>query len=277
MAIQWPLAIFSLLAGCGGGMLAFMAFAEVKGFGVNRRFPLAVAALVLIVVGGCASVAHLGNPANIMAAAANIGSLSGISVELIFLGASAVFAAAYAVAVKRGASAGARKAIAIIAGVLGVILAFVTGNGYVMESQVNWNTPLLPLCYLASGLTMGGAVYTAAQIAMPDEGEMQKAAGSVINRCVAAIAIVQAALFLAFDAVSGFAGDAICFWVCAFIVGGLGTAVCAWFSAKNERLAYAGAACAVIGGLGLRCAMWLMGTGFLSLFTTIAARGVLGV
>lgn len=79
------------------------AFAEVKGFGVNRRFPLAVAALVLIVVGGCASVAHLGNPANIMAAAANIGSLSGISVELIFLGASAVFAAAYAVAVKRGA------------------------------------------------------------------------------------------------------------------------------------------------------------------------------
>ena len=35
MAIQRPLAIFSLLAGCGGGMLAFMAFAEVKGFGVN--------------------------------------------------------------------------------------------------------------------------------------------------------------------------------------------------------------------------------------------------
>ena len=64
---------------------------------------------------------------------------------------------------------------------LGVILAFVTGNGYVMESQVNWNTPLLPLCYLASGLTMGGAVYAAAQIAMPDEGEMQKAAGSVIT------------------------------------------------------------------------------------------------
>lgn len=145
MAIQWPLAIFSLLAGCGGGMLAFMAFAEVKGFGVNRRFPLAVAALVLIVVGGCASVAHLGNPANIMAAAANIGSLSGISVELIFLGASAVFAAAYAVAVKRGASAGARKAIAIIAGVLGVILAFVTGNGYVMESQVNIASPANPL------------------------------------------------------------------------------------------------------------------------------------
>ena len=39
MAIQWPLAIFSLLAGCGGGMLAFMAFAEVKGFGVAFRLP----------------------------------------------------------------------------------------------------------------------------------------------------------------------------------------------------------------------------------------------
>ena len=50
MAIQRPLAIFSLLAGCGGGMLAFMAFAEVKGFGVNRRFPLAVAALVITIL-----------------------------------------------------------------------------------------------------------------------------------------------------------------------------------------------------------------------------------
>lgn len=103
MAIQWPLAIFSLVGRLRRRHARVMAFAEVKGFGVNRRFPLAVAALVLIVVGGCASVAHLGNPANIMAAAANIGSLSGISVELIFLGASAVFAAAYAVAVKRGA------------------------------------------------------------------------------------------------------------------------------------------------------------------------------
>lgn len=80
------------------------------------------------------------------------------------------------------------------------------------HTQKQIDTPLLPLCYLASGLTMGGAVYAAAQIAMPDEGEMQKAAGSVINRCVAAIAIVQAALFLAFDAVSGFAGDAMLTW-----------------------------------------------------------------
>lgn len=278
MDIQWPLALFSLLAGCGGGMFAFAALAELKGFGGRRRFAVALAAAIVVVIGGCASVAHLGNPSNIMAAAANIGSLSGISVELIFLGATVVFGVSYAVAVKREASAGACKALAVIAGVLGVVLAFVTGNGYVMESQAHWNTPLLPLCYLASGLTMGGAVYAACAVALPDDdAATQKSAFALVNRCVLAIAAVQAVLFFAFDAVNGFAGDAVNFWVCAFAVGGVGTAVCAALAGKNDKLAYAGAACAVIGGLGFRCAMWLMGTGFLSLFTTIAARGVLGL
>ncbi len=278
MAIQWPLAIFSLLAGCGGGMLAFAALAELKGFGGKRRFAVALAAVIVAIVGGCASVAHLGNPSNIMAAAANIGSLSGISVELIFLGATVVFGAAYAVAAKRGASASACKVLAVIAGVLGVVLAFVTGNGYVMESQAHWSTPLLPLCYLASGLTMGGAVYAACAVALPDESDdAQESSFALINRCVLVIAALQAVLFFVFDAVNGFAGDAVSFWVCAFAVGGIGTAACAAFGGKNSKLAYAGAACAIIGGLGFRCAMWLMGTGFLSLFTTVAARGVLGL
>ena len=263
MDIQWPLALFSLLAGCGGGMFAFAALAELKGFGGRRRFAVALAAAIVVIVGGCASVAHLGNPSNIMAAAANIGSLSGISVELIFLGATVVFGVAYAVAVKREASASVCKALAVIAGVLGVVLAFVTGNGYVMESQAHWNTPLLPLCYLASGLTMGGAVYAACAVALPDDDEAgQKSSFALVNRCVLVIAALQAVFVLVFDAVHGFAGDA---------------AVCAAFAGKNGKLAYAGAACAVIGGLGFRCAMWLMGTGFLSLFTTIAARGVLGL
>lgn len=278
MAIQWPLVIFSLLAGCGGGMLAFLALAEAKGFGANRRFLLAVAALVVAIVGGCASVVHLGNPGNIMAAAANIGSLSGISVELIFLSATCIFAFAYVIALKRGAAAGTCKVLAIIAGVLGVVLAFVTGNGYVMESQANWNTPLLPVCYLASGLTMGGAMYLAYQVAKPDEDESsQTKALLLVSRCVCVLAAVSAVAFLAFNAVSGFSGDVVCFWICAFAVGGVGAAVCAALSVKNAKCAYAAAACAIIGGIGFRCAMWLMGTGFLSLFATIAARGVLGL
>ena len=80
MDIQWPLVVFGLLAGCGGATLAFVGLSEFLGIGRNARRPAALAALALLMVGGCASVAHLAQPANIMAAAANVLSLSGISV-----------------------------------------------------------------------------------------------------------------------------------------------------------------------------------------------------
>ena len=273
MDIQWPLTLFSLLAGCGGGILCFLALGEFKKIGQNSRFKLAILALIIIIVGGCCSVLHLGKPSNIMAAAANVGSFSGISVELIFLGVSVIAAAVYAIGLKRGASEGALKGIAVVAGVLGFILAFVTGNGYVMESQVNWNTPLLPLCYLISGLTMGGAVYASV---LAKDGESADSLASVF-KIELVLAVVEIVLFLAYDAVCGMAGNAVAFWVCALVIGGIGTAACFYLANKKTTAIYAGAACAVIGVIGIRCTMWLLGTGFLSLFATIAGRGVLGL
>ena len=67
MAIQWPLLIFSLLAGCGGVTLASAGVAELLGVAKKTRFIAVVVALVLLIVGGCASVLHLAQPANIMA------------------------------------------------------------------------------------------------------------------------------------------------------------------------------------------------------------------
>jgi hypothetical protein len=46
---------------------------------------------------------------------------------------------------------------------------------------------------------------------------------------------------------------------------------------RNTKAIYAATVCSLVGGLGIRAAMWIMGTGFLSMFTVIAARGVLGV
>ena len=149
MAIQWPLVIFSLLAGAGGALLAFVGLSEVLGLAKKARVPAAVGALVLLVVGGCASVAHLAQPANIMAAAANVFSFSGISVELIMLGVNAIVAVAY-VLTARGESANATKIVGIVGIVTGVAMTFVVGNGYVMEAQPNWNTPALPFAYLGS-------------------------------------------------------------------------------------------------------------------------------
>ncbi len=40
-------------------------------------------------------------------------------------------------------------------------MAFVVGNGYVMESQPNWNNIALPLAYLGSGLACGATLFAA--------------------------------------------------------------------------------------------------------------------
>ena len=272
MDIQWPLALFSLLAGCGGGMLAFLAISEVRSVGNKARVPLAIASLVAIILGGCASVAHLGNPSNIMAAAANIGSFSGISVELICLGLAVIAGGAYVYSVKRGISQTAVKSIAIVAGVLGVALAFVTGNGYVMEAQPNWNTVALPLCYLASGLAMGGTVCASGLVHFGEDD-----IPGWLRPMLVAVFAVEAIAFVCYDAAIGFVAPVLVFWVCALGVGVLASAACVIASKAKAQLMLVAALCSIVGGLAIRVSMWLVGSGYLDLLATIAARSVLGM
>ena len=86
MDIQWPLVLFSLIAGTGGSLFAFVALSELVGGKGKTRFAATVTALVLIVVGGCLSMLHLASPQNAFAALTNIFSFSGISIELMLLG-----------------------------------------------------------------------------------------------------------------------------------------------------------------------------------------------
>ena len=109
MDIQWPLVLFSLIAGTGGSLFAFVALSELVGGKDKTRFAATVTVLVLIVVGGCLSMLHLASPQNAFAALTNIFSFSGISIELMLLGLTFVAAAAYAIVVKRVRNAAAAK------------------------------------------------------------------------------------------------------------------------------------------------------------------------
>ncbi len=271
MAIQWPLLVFGLLAGCGGGMLAFIGLSEIFGVAKGSRLIAVIIALVLLVVGGCASVLHLGQPANIMAAAANIFSFSGISVELIFLGINVIVALVYLVMRKRESSEGSIKVVAIIGMVTGICMAFVVGNGYVMESQRNWNTVALPLSYLASGLAMGGTLFVALMVGKKEDvAEVKR-----MNVWALAALVLQAVMFLAYAVLTGFVLDVLVFWGCAIVIGTAAAIVCTAMVSKNPNLAYGAVACSVVGGIALRAAMWLAGSGFLALFAVAAVRGVL--
>ena len=283
MDIQWPLVVFGLLAGCGGATLAFVGLSEFLGIGRNARRPAALAALALLMVGGCASVAHLAQPANIMAAAANVLSLSGISVELIMLGVNVVVTVAYLLATR---SPGAvSKIVGAVGVVCGLGLAFCVGNGYVMDAQPLWNTPLLPLAYLGNGLACGGCLFLAlvgASAPKPAEGAdpAATAAGPAadtarIRPFVLGAVAIEALAFLAYGAFAGFAVDALLFWGGAMAVGCGGAAACLMLVDRRSAAAWAAFACALAGGMCFRAAMWLLGTGFLSLFATAASRTLL--
>ena len=268
MEIQWPLVFFSLLAGAGGGVLAFIGVSEVRGIAEKTRMPAVITALVLLILGGCASVLHLGQPSNIMAAATNIFSFSGISVELIMLGINVVVCIVYLVVVRRENPGSAAKIVGVIGLVTGLIMAFVVGNGYVIEAQPNWNNFMLPLSYFGSGLACGATIFASLMVARKEnEVELKKISIFVI----VAIAI-QMVAFLGFGAVTGFAADALVYWVCAILIGSVVALVCAFYMTKNGSFAYAACVCALIAGIAFRVVMWMLGTGYLNLFADAAAR-----
>lgn len=271
--IQWPLVIFSLLAGSGGALCAMAAVSELTGRAQKARFAAACCALALIVVGGLASMAHLASPQNAMAAAANLGSLSGISVELIMLGVTFVVAAAYAVCVKRAASAGACKALGVVAGICGLVLAFVCGHGYVIEARALWNTNLLPLAYLGSALPVGAFGYLLCGLAAKvDADELLGLHGVVAGAGALSIAAIIAYVAFAGIDVAGrapvalYGGIAVC--------GVIGVAVCCALllrsadAVRGKLLAIATCGCvaAVIGAVSVRVVMWVASDAFANLF-----------
>lgn len=274
MEIQWPLVFFSLLAGCGGCLAAFVGISEFLGKAEKIRKNGMIVALVLVVVGGCASLLHLAQPGNIMAAATNIFSLSGISVELIALGATAILIAVYLIAITREKSSITSKIIGALVVVFGILLGFATGNGYVIAGQPNWNTILLPLAYLSSDLVLASFVFIALMSALGDEDALDK------RFPLAALVLVgvQLIVFIAYGAFLSFEADTVAFWLCAIIVGSIATAILCfllWRKQPTPAIIPVGLCCSVVGALGIRAAMWLVGTGYLNLFGLSASGAIL--
>lgn len=159
MAIQWPLVLFSLLAGAGGAMLAFAGLSQLLGGSRTVRRRAVWCALALFVIGGLCSVAHLASPLNAISAVTNLLSFSGISIELMLLGASFIAGAAYLVLTREEGRDGAVRVVAVLAVIFGVAIGFFCGHGYVIDAQPTWSTETLPLAYLGTSLALGAFAY----------------------------------------------------------------------------------------------------------------------
>lgn len=152
MEIQWPLLVFSVLLGISSGTYVFLAIGEIKGVFKEVRFKGALIALILLALGGCASVLHLGHPERATHLLANIGS--GLSLELISLAILGIVGVIYLI-LSRGKASGASKLVGVLAGILGLVLPVVTGASYLMAARPAWDSITLPLLYLGGGLAAG--------------------------------------------------------------------------------------------------------------------------
>ncbi len=284
MAIQWPLVLFSLLAGAGGAMLAFAGLSQLLGGSRTVRRRAVWCALALLVIGGLCSVAHLASPLNAISAVTNLLSFSGISIELMLLGANVIVGAAYLVLTREEGRDGAVRVVAVLAVIFGVAIGFFCGHGYVIDAQPTWSTETLPLAYLGTSLALGAFAYAlvAAATKTPADEAANGAAASAVElggklwpavlvcAVVDAVGILAYGLFLGLDAV---AAQGALFWGGAVACGVVGVLACAIagmtaLAAKAPLpLAVAGVACAAIGGVALRMLMWACATGYIDLFS----------
>lgn len=270
MEIQWPLVLFSLFAGTGGTLFAFAGISEFAGGERKARETAAVVSLALMVVGGCFSVLHLASPLHALSAVTNLLSFSGVSIELMLLGATFVAVAAYLALSKRGAADGqGAKVLVIVGSILGLMLAFFCGHGYVIEGQPTWNTNLLPCAYLGTCLACGAFAFAMLCNACGTGKSMPAWVGiaSLVSGGLSAAGSLGYVAFLGGSAVA----QPLLLWVgigACGVVGVLASAVIVWRrSESNVQLVCAlGLLFAVVGGLSVRLLMWVCTTGFVNLF-----------
>ncbi|MDR3136332.1 MAG: dimethyl sulfoxide reductase anchor subunit [Coriobacteriales bacterium] len=260
MSIQWPLVLFTLLTGTGAGSLIFIGLAEVLGFGDKARKSAGWVAAGLIVAGGLCSMAHLGQPANVMSAISNLGSLSGISIELILLAISTIVAVLYAL-VARSKPTSASKALGVVVLIVGLVFIWALGSSYMIGSRPAWSTVALPFGYFGSGLALGGFLYLVQLVLAKDSADDIKKVGLY----VLVAAAVEVVAFLIFGVAAGqaaLADNGILFWAGVIIIGGVVPLIAAflvWKHAERASLIYAGLAGALLGGLAFRALMWAVG------------------
>ena len=265
MDIQWSLVLFTAIASCGTWVSVGVAVDELRGLTQRTNLVASVLALVLAVVGGIASVTHLSHPDRIMAVLSH--PTAGIFLEALLIGLFIAAVAVYVILLKRDASAGARKAVAVLAAVIGIVFSFASGYSYMMEARTTWNTIALPLGYMGFGAASGLSLYLLLAACKKESVEAVKLAGweTVIGGVLALVS------GLAFGFASGAAtGDAAAiFWV-ALVCGGLAPLVCGWLARSKPASAVTMATVSFAGGISgsiaFRAVMWMVGTAVANYF-----------
>lgn len=275
--IQWPLVLFSMRAGCGGCCFAFAGVAGALGESTTVTLWATGISLVLVVVGAVCSMMHLATPRHAFAAVTHLLSFSGISVELIMLGVVSALMVAYGAACLWFDNELVRLVLGMAGALAGVVLAFVTGHGYLISSKPTWNTKKLPLAYTGTALVAGGFLYAVVSVATGGVWAMELPVKLLLAVC-AVFSAVTVAAYLGHLGMQTAKKNPTLFWVGIVVCGLVVPLACAAIllaplpSMAFVAVAAVGFVAAMAGGLSLRMLMWIVGAGFLFFFEDAQAN-----
>lgn len=183
---ELPLICFTTLAPLGAGAFFMIAlsfcFGDFSREQAKKIDRLTILPLVVAFVGLIASVFHLANPANMFGVANTIGSTP-LANEITAFGVFMIVAAVYWIVAMAGGlkNAGARKAFAMVTGILGLIASIFIGCAYLIPTIPTWNTFWTPLSILGFALfggTLLGLLVTT--LAGAGEASVKDKAGSAV-------------------------------------------------------------------------------------------------
>lgn len=288
MGVQWPLLVFSVCVGVASGMFVFLGLGELKGSFKKVRFQGALISLIVLAIGGCISVLHMGHPERAVHLLGNLGS--GLSKELFIVAAMGIVALVYLVLAKKDYPK-ASKVFGVIGAVLGLILPFICGASYLIAARPAWDSFTLPLMYLGAGLAMGTLLMCALVLLKGADAKESKLAVTVAFAGVV-IMVITSLAYVAWIALAPnqdpsrsiqrlVAGDlAVMFWIGVVIVGilvPLALAVLCFVNdvVKNKEgelanpkntaiMCLCAFACTGVGAVVLRVIMYAVGTSLVS-------------
>ena len=260
MNIQWPLVLFSAIAGAGAWLFVCTAINEFRGGSEKLRIPTSITAIVLLLIGGVASATHLSHVERMLEVLNH--PTEGIFLEALLLGCTAGCIFVYAVLVYRDASKTARKVFCVLAIGFGVFFSFACGKSYMMPSRPAWNTWTLPSSYMGTSAATGTALYLLfCGIFKLGEADVKRAGTYTVGGALIGLVCV-----LAFGVGGGVATgeQALLYWTCAVAIGCVVPGLCGLAATRKPELALTlgiiGSLGGFIGSCGIRSVMWLAGT-----------------
>ena len=285
MELQWPLILFTTIAAWSVGVFGTQSLLALKGEGKKSQMTCWIVAAVLLAVSGIAVFMHLQHWERIFNGFGHI--TSGITQELIAIVVFVVVAVAFFAMARKSADGGTvPKWMAVLAIVMGLVLAAVCAHSYMMPARPAWDSVLEVLSIVGAALLLGPATCA---VVMSVKGEGLDAAGALVAPLMAVGAVCTAA-YAAFVQMSGgmfaqvgnyfdptvptkamadaaaTAGDqALLLWLGAVAVGAIVPVVCAVLAKRKGEAASwklfgaVAVVAALIGAICLRVAFYNMG------------------